>query len=151
MTPKNLLSRTVALFALVLCVSAGLTVPVSGQGSKWWQSEQYRREGGLTSEQSKRLEDIFQAAVPTLKSLKKSLDQAESEFERLVERGDDGSVMDQVERVEAARADLNKSHTMMMLRMRRVLTTDQWARFTALHQAAERERSRSSGRGGSTK
>jgi Spy/CpxP family protein refolding chaperone len=100
----------------------------------------------LTPEQSKRLEEVFQAAVPTLKSLKKSLDQAESEFERLVERGDDGSVMDQVERVEAARAELNKSHTMMMLRMRRVLTADQWAKFTAMHQAAERERNRSNGR-----
>ena len=71
-----------------------------------------------------------------------------AEFERLMERGDDGSVMDQVERVEAARAELNTSHTMMMLRMKRVLTPDQWAKFTALHQAAERERGRSSGRGG---
>jgi hypothetical protein len=32
---------------------------------------------------------------------------------------------------------------MMLLRMRRSLTTDQWAKFTALHQAAERERERS--------
>ena len=79
-----------------------------------------------------------------MKSLKKALDQAETEFERLVERGDDGSVMEQVERVEAARAELNKSRTMMMLRMKRVLTADQWAKFTALHQAAERDRSRSS-------
>jgi hypothetical protein len=29
---------------------------------------------------------------------------------------------------------------MMLLRMRRALTTDQWAKFTALHSAAERER-----------
>ena len=78
-----------------------------------------------------------------LKSLKKALDQAESEFERLLERGDDGSVMDQVERVEAARAELNKSHTLMMLNMKRVLTADQWAKFNAMHQAAERERIRS--------
>jgi Spy/CpxP family protein refolding chaperone len=144
MTPENLLRR-IAPFALILCIA----VPAAGQGSKWWQSEQYRRELGLTAEQSRRLEEIFQAAVPTLKSLMKALDQAESEFERLVERGDDGSVMDQVERVEAARAELKKSHTMMMLRMRKVLTTDQWAKFTAMHQAAERERekNRSNGRG----
>jgi Spy/CpxP family protein refolding chaperone len=142
MTSNNLLGRIVTPVAVVFL----LVLPVAGQGSKWWQSEQYRRELGLTTEQSKRLEDVFQAAVPTLKALKKVLDQAEGEFERLVERGDDGSVMDQVERVEAARADLNKSHTMMMLRMRRLLTTDQWAKFTAMHQAAERERNRSSGR-----
>ena len=100
----------------------------------------------LTAEQSKRLEDVFQEAVPTLKSQKKALDQAEAEFERLLERGDDGSVMDQVKRVEAARAELNKSHTLMLLGMKRVLTADQWAKFTAMHQAAERERNRTNGR-----
>jgi Spy/CpxP family protein refolding chaperone len=144
MTPKNLLRQSVVVFAvLVSAVFAAL--PAAGQG-KWWQSEEYKRELRLTPEQSKKLEDVFQAAVPTLKSLKKALDQAESEFERLLERGDDGSVMDQVERVEAARAELNKSHTMMMLRMKRVLTAEQWAKFTAMHQAAERERNRTNGR-----
>lgn len=140
MTPKILLRQTAAVIAVVFFV----VLPVAAQG-KWWQSEEYRRELRLTPEQSKRLEDVFQAAVPTLKSLKKSLDQAESEFERLLERGDDGSVMDQVERVEAARAELNKSHTLMMLKMKRVLTADQWAKFTAMHQSAERERTRSNG------
>jgi Spy/CpxP family protein refolding chaperone len=139
MTPKLLLRQIVVSFAVLLT----LALPAAGQG-KWWQSEEYKRELKLTTEQSKRLEDVFQAAVPTLKSLKKALDQAESEFERLLERGDDGSVMDQVERVEAARAELNKSHTLMMLKMKRVLTAEQWTKFNAMHQTAERERNRSS-------
>jgi Spy/CpxP family protein refolding chaperone len=138
MTPKNLLRQIVVSFAVFVAVA----LPAAGQG-KWWQSEEYKRELRLTPEQSKKLEEVFQASVPTLKSLKKALDQAESEFERLLERGDDGSVMDQVERVEAARAELNKSHTMMMLRMKRVLTTEQWTKFNAMHQTAERERTRS--------
>ena len=144
MTAKHLLGRFAALVAIGLLVVA----PAAAQGSKWWQSEQYRRDLGLSTEQSRRLEEIFQAAVPTLKAQKKALDLAEAEFERLMERGDDGSVMDQVERVETARAELNKTHTLMMLRMKKVLTPDQWARFTALHQAVERERSRPGGRGG---
>ncbi len=139
MTPKLLLRQIVISFAVLVT----LALPAAGQG-KWWQSEEYKRELKLTTEQSKRLEDVFQAAVPTLKSLKKALDQAESEFERLLERGDDGSVMDQVERVEAARAELNKSHTLMMLKMKRVLTAEQWTKFNAMHQTAERERNRSS-------
>lgn len=142
MTSKHLLRQIVVAFAVVATVA----LPAAGQGAKWWQSEEYTRELRLTSEQSKRLEDIFQAAVPNLKSLKRALDQAESEFERLLERGDDGSVMDQVERVEAARAELNKSHTLMMLKMKRVLTAEQWAKFNAMHQTAERERNRSNGR-----
>jgi Spy/CpxP family protein refolding chaperone len=141
MTPKNLLRKFVVSFAVLVAVA----LPAAGQG-KWWQSEEYIRELRLTPEQSKKLEEVFQASVPTLKSLKKALDQAESEFERLLERGDDGSVMDQVERVEAARAELNKSHTMMMLRMKRVLTTEQWTKFNAMHQTAERERTRSNAR-----
>lgn len=148
MTAKHLLGHC----ALLLMVGLLVAHPSAAQGSKWWQSDQYRRDLGLTTEQSRRLEEIFQAAVPTLKAHKKALDLAEAEFERLMERGDDSSVMDQVERVEAARAELNKTHTMMMLRMKRVLTPDQWARFTALHQAVERERTRSAnGRGGGTK
>ena len=130
------LGRATALIAAVLLFA----VPAVAQGFKWWQSDLYKRELGLTPEQSRRLEDIFQAAVPNLRVQKKALDQAETDFERLVEKGDDGAVMEQVGRVEIARAELNKSRTMMLLRMRRVLTTDQWAKFTALHQAAERER-----------
>ena len=126
--------------AVVTAALLFLAAPAVAQGFKWWQSDLYKRELGLTAEQSRRLEDIFQAAAPTLRIQKKALDQAETEFERLVEKGDDGAVMEQVGRVEIARAELNKSRTMMLLRMRRVLTTDQWAKFTALHQAAERER-----------
>ena len=54
--------------------------------------------------------------------------------------------MDQVERVEAARFELNKSHTLMKLDMKRVLTAEQWTKFNAKHQAAERERNRSNAR-----
>lgn len=126
----------------VLVLGLLFAAPSAGQGFKWWQADDYIRELGLTAEQSARVEDIFQAAVPKLQALKKGLDHAEADFERLVENGDDGAVMEQVARVEAARAELNKSRTMMLLRMRRALTQDQWAKFTALQQAAERERHR---------
>ena len=106
----------------------------SAQGLKWWQDENFKRELGLTAEQSTRLEDIFQKSLPSLRRQKESLDRAQAEFDRLVERGDDTAVMDQFTNVEMARAELNKLRTMMLLRMRRSLTADQWARFTALHE-----------------
>jgi Spy/CpxP family protein refolding chaperone len=119
------------LFLLLLAMS-----PTSAQGFKWWNSDQYRHELGLTGEQSRRLEDIFQAALPGLRAAKKSLDTAEAEFESLVRGGDDAAVMAQVDRVESARAELNKTRTKMLLKMRRALTTDQWVKLGAL----ERER-----------
>lgn len=125
-----------SLFA-VLLFSA---VSVSAQGFKWWQHENFKRELGLTPEQSARLEEIFQATTPGLRAQKKTLDRAEAVLERLVETGDDASVMQQVDVVETARAELSKSRTMMLLRMRRILTSDQRVKLTALHQALDRGR-----------
>jgi Spy/CpxP family protein refolding chaperone len=111
--------------------------PPGAQGVKWWQSDYYKKELGLTAEQTRRMEEIFQNALPTLKVQKTALDEAEAKFERLLERGDDTQVMEQLNLVEAARADLNKTRNLMLLGMRKVMTRDQWARFTALHQAAQ--------------
>ena len=122
-----------AVLALAVLVS---TSTHAAQGFKWWTNDTYKKELGLTAEQTRRIEEIFQKAMPTLKDLNSALDQAEEKFEKLVERGDDKEVMEQVNLVEAARADLNKSRTLMLLGMRKVLTRDQWAKFTALHQAS---------------
>ena len=106
--------------------------PALAQRGKWWKDERFRTELGLTAEQSTRLEEIFQKTQPVLRQRMRALDAAEEEFDRRVEKGDDTSVMDYVGTVETARAELNKTRTVMLLRMRRRLTADQWAKFTAL-------------------
>jgi Spy/CpxP family protein refolding chaperone len=133
-------SKNIRRAAAVLALLALSAAPVFAQRGKWWQDERFGRELGLTPEQSTRLEDIFQKTQPTLRQRMQALDQAEKEFDRLVETGDDASVLDYVEIVETARAELNKTRTMMLLRMRRSLTADQWAKFTAL--ADQRTRNR---------
>ena len=122
--------------ALALAALVWTSLPVTAQGFKWWQSDKYKKELGLTADQTRRVEEIFQKALPTLKVQKSALDEAEAKFERLVERGDDKEVMEQVNLVEAARADLNKTRAMMLLGMRKVLTREQWAKFNTMHQAA---------------
>jgi Spy/CpxP family protein refolding chaperone len=135
------LGRHAVFFMVVLLMA----VSASAQG-KWWNSDQYKRELGLTADQSRRLEEIFQGALPTLRVHKKSLDDAEGRFNALVERGDDKAVMEQVGRVELARAELNKTRTIMLLKMRRTLTSDQWLKLGALHQAnAEKNGAEKSG------
>ena len=132
----TLLWRISALVAMV----ALLSVPALAQG-KWWQADhRFFRELRLTPEQSRRLEEIFQASVPNLRTQKKALDTAETEFAALVERGGDQAIMEHLNHVESARAELNKTRWIMLLRMKNVLVADQWAKFTALQQAAERER-----------
>jgi Spy/CpxP family protein refolding chaperone len=135
---KIFVRRGAALAALVLFVA----VPAAAQQrGKWWQNERWVKELSLTSEQSTRLEEIFQKHQPTLRQRMDTLEQAERAFDQVVETGDDKAVMSQVDVVEAARAELNKTRTLMLLRMRRSLTADQWAKFTALAQT-DRDRNR---------
>ena len=122
---------------LVAIAAAGAwlsTTPASAQGFKWWQSDTFRHGLGLTQDQSAKIEDIFQHTLPGLRKQKAALDKAEADFNQMVEASDDAQVMAQVGVVEAARSELNKSRTMMLLRMRRVLTPDQRVNFVTLQQ-----------------
>jgi hypothetical protein len=130
------LGRVVAVFAVLLV----LAVPVGAQGVKWWMSDEYKRELGLTTDQSRRVEEVFQTALPTLRTQKKALDDAEQEFQQVMQRGNYSSVMEKVDHLEAARANLNRTRTMMLVNMRKLLTTDQWIKLDAMHQAAEQRK-----------
>ena len=137
-------SKIVLKTAAVVALMALGAYPVLAQRGKWWQDEQFRRELGLTEEQSTRLEAIFQKHQPTLRERMQSLNQAQEQLDRLIEKGDDASVLEYVGVVEAARAELNKTRTVMLLRMRRALTAEQWSKFTALaDQRNDRGRGRS--------
>jgi Spy/CpxP family protein refolding chaperone len=139
---KNLARCVAALVLLTFCA-----VPAHAQRGKWWQDDRFRKELGLTDEQSARLEAIFQKTQPGLRERMRSLDQAEDQLELLIETGDDATVMQHVGVVETARAELNKTRTMMLLRMRRALTADQWAKFTALaDERNQRDRDRTQNR-----
>jgi Spy/CpxP family protein refolding chaperone len=134
MNPVFTSGRRAALVVVVLGAAILSAVPASAQGFKWWQSERFKKELGLSQDQSTHIEDIFQHTLPVLKKQKDSLDKAEADFNQMVEVSDDAQVMAQVTVVEGARAELNKSRTMMLLRMRRVLTPDQRVKFVTLQQ-----------------
>jgi Spy/CpxP family protein refolding chaperone len=139
------ISRRLAAGAAILTAATLLWgTQASAQGFKWWQSDTFIKGLGLTQEQSTKIEAIFQKTVPVLRQEKDALDKAQADFNQMVEASDDAQVMAQVGVVEAARSELNKSRTMMLLRMRRVLTPDQRVTFVMLQQQM-RNRGRSAG------
>lgn len=143
--PNFHLSRRVFGVAVAATVMlAALTAPASAQGFKWWQQERYQRELALTPEQVSRLEDIYQAAGPAMRSAKGAVDKLQADLSAMVTdgRADDGAATDLITRVEAARADLGRARALMLYRMRRILTSDQYAKLNVLF--AEHERSRHS-------
>jgi Spy/CpxP family protein refolding chaperone len=142
MTPTHVLGRCAILVAVALAVAvpASASQAQSGKTSKWWSLEAYQRELGLVPDQSRRLEEIFQASVPGQRALKQALDEAEALLERYVEQGDERAATEQINRVVSARAALQTSHALMFLKMRLVLTRDQWIKLGARQKADERAR-----------
>jgi len=122
--------RPLLLGALLLA----LTGSVNAQSFAWWKSEQFQKEVGLTPEQCARIDNVFQTALPRLRQGKEELDKQETELSRLIEtNADEAQVTKQVDRVEAIRASLNKTRTLLLLHERQVLTPDQLVRFKAAH------------------
>jgi Spy/CpxP family protein refolding chaperone len=126
---------------LVTAVLVLLVPAIASAQGKWWQSERFQRELHLTADQIARIEEVFQSAIPDLRRQKKALDGLETQLSRLIDTSDDEAlVMAEADRVEAARSELSKARTLMLLRIRRVLSADQRLRLRELHQEWERER-----------
>jgi len=54
----------------------------------------------------------------------------------------EAAVMRQAEQVEALRAEMSKTRTLMLFRMNRILTTEQRVKFNELQERRDRERNR---------
>jgi hypothetical protein len=94
------------------------------EGTKWWQSDRIKREIGLSNEQSRQLEDIFQAALPRMRLEKEELDRQERSLSALMKDVNGGwnDIEQAIDRVEAARSRAGKTRLMMLYRLYRVMT-----------------------------
>jgi Spy/CpxP family protein refolding chaperone len=88
---------------------------------------------GLTPEQQKKMDDVFQQSRLSLIDLTASLDKEEAILEPLVsaEQPDAEKIRAQVKRVAEARAELEKADANMLLGLRLLLTPDQWKNLQA--------------------
>jgi Spy/CpxP family protein refolding chaperone len=131
------------LVAAVLLLA--LAAPVRGQsfGFPWWRDAQFQRDLSLTSDQTARIENLFQSTVGALRSKKAELDQQEDELSRLIAaNADEALVTRQVDKVEAIRATLNKMRTLQLLHIRQVLTPDQRTKLNRIHDQWEKDHRR---------
>lgn len=138
------MSRILSLLVCA-CVTAALVVtasPAAAQSFKWWQNERFQKELALSAEQVARLEEIFQAAGPAMRTNKAALDKLQAELSSMVRdgRADDGTAIELIARVESARGELGKTRGMMLFRMRRILTSGQHAKLQVLFEEHERSK-----------
>jgi Spy/CpxP family protein refolding chaperone len=131
--------RSAALLLFVLCLTP---FPAIAQGFKWWNSDRFKQELQLTEDQITRIEEVFQGSLPQFRQHKRTLDRLEDELSRLIDTADEVAVMQHADRVEAERAALSKARTLMLVRIRRVLSVEQRAKLAQLHREWERNRKR---------
>jgi len=144
MTPS--LARSLAPALVLLALAA----PVRGQsfGFPWWKDAQFQKDLGLTTEQSARIDGVFQSTITLLRQRKVELDQQEAELSRLIAaNADEPVVTKQVDKVEGIRGGLNKTRTLMLLRMRQVLTPEQRVILNKLHEQWDKDHGRARGEG----
>lgn len=112
------------------------------QRFKWWQDERIKAELRLASEQSTRIEEIFQASSASMKTVVDDLNRLEEQLSNLISGNDvtEAQLLKQADQVEALRGSLSKARTLMLFRMRRVLSAEQRSKLAEIQKAQERER-----------
>ncbi len=126
---------------LAACVLLAATTAAAGP-MKWWQDEKFKAELRLTPDQSSRIEEIFQASFPKLRAAYEELNRREEQLSNLISGPDisEADVLRQADQVELVRAELSKGRTLMLFRMRRVLSPEQRLRLQALQKDRDQQR-----------
>lgn len=138
-----MLSRICRLTAGAVLLSLAV-VPVAGSSQQttsqpttsrgWWRNEAIVKDLGLTTDQATRINTIFETTVPELRQDREELERLEAKLSRMIREDamDEAALSRQIDRVETARANGNKTRSLMLTRMYRVLTREQRIRFDQL-------------------
>ena len=143
----NTLKSFICLVLSVIVLS--VAAPASGQNDaaprfKWWQAERFQKELALSTEQITRIEGIYQTTQPLLRAQKEAFDRREEKLSKVIAdpKSDEATVVQATDRLELARNEMNRTRTLMLFRIRRVLNDDQLLKLNAMHEHDRKERER---------
>jgi Spy/CpxP family protein refolding chaperone len=127
MSRVNRAQRPVAA-AQVVAPARSLQRALGGLGGRWWTRPQVAQRLGLTADQTKKMDDVFQQYRLKLIDLNATVQREELIMEPLVsaEQPDEAKIVAQIDKVAQARAELEKANARMLLGIRRLLTQEQW-------------------------
>jgi Spy/CpxP family protein refolding chaperone len=120
---------------------ASATLVAQDRSRSWWQDEETIAALGMTEQQSTDIETIYRATRSRMGELKDRLEALEAELSAMIrDRRDEAVVVAKLDEVEQARGELNKSRTLMLYRMHRVLSPEQDKQLKELFDKRERDR-----------
>lgn len=95
---------------------------------KWWYNQSVVLRLGLTTDQQKKLEDIFQQNRLKLIDLSAALEREQAILDPMLsaDHPQESRVLAQFDKVAEARLELEKANARMLWGFRSILTADQW-------------------------
>lgn len=101
----------------------------------WWKSEAFKKELGLSAEQITKIDKVWETNRAELRQEWEELSRLEEKFSRMLQNNnaDEAILSRQIDRVEMARANANKTRSLMLVQMRLVLTVEQRVRLDQIH------------------
>jgi len=108
--------------------------PATQPSTAWWRSESFRKELGLSPDQSARIDKIWESTRPELRAEWDEFTKLEGKLSRMIQHdADEAALSRQIDRVETARASVNKTRSLMLFQMRKVLLPDQHKKFDEMY------------------
>ena len=109
----------------------------AGGPGRWWDNPNVAQQVGITDDQKKKMDDIFQQNKLKLIDLKAALEKQETIMQPLIQadQPDEAKILSQIDAIAQARAELEKANARMLLSIRTQLTPDQWKKFRGLAQS----------------
>ena len=105
-----------------------------GPRGRWWDNPDIAQKLGLSADQQKKMDDIFQQSRLKLIDEHAAVEKEETILEPLLsaEQPDEARILAQIDKVAQSRAELEKANARMLLGLRGVLTTAQWKTLQTL-------------------
>jgi periplasmic protein CpxP/Spy len=105
-----------------------------GPRGRWWNNADIAQKLGLSADQQKKMDDIFQQSRLKLIDEHAAVEKQEAILEPLLsaEQPNESQILAQIDKVAQSRAELEKANARMLLGLRGVLTTAQWKTLQTL-------------------
>lgn len=102
---------------------------------RWWDNPHIAKKLGLTHEQQKKMDRIFQSYRPKLMDLHANLHKQEGILGPLIgaDNPNESKILAQIDVVAQARANLEKEFARMLLGLQRQLSHEQWEQLRAMY------------------
>jgi hypothetical protein len=110
-----------------------------GPPGRWWDDKGFAKTLGLSKDQQKRMDTVFNANKGPILENYKALQKEESNLQKVMreKKLDEGRIFAGIDAVAQARASLEKANAHMLLQVRQEMDEDQNARMDKLQEPVD--------------